>query len=203
MVSWDIFRSQAVFWRARWASQNTRDEKHVVSFQVLSILACVACVKRGRIRGNWGARERVVSRAYSLPLPFRTPVTQATPPPSDVPRGSSRVPAPLTSADLSGKKSERSHERWRPYSFRTNNSVNSRAFVLEATLTISLKKKITSEVKIAERKSALPQNDKVWKKFCLLFDYKFKYPPGGTYTGMCRPTGSWFCSLRSKRFCAV
>ena len=59
---------------------------------------------------------------------------------------------------------ERSHERWRPpYSFRKNYSVNSQAFVLEATLTISLKK-ITSEVQFAERKSALPQNNKVWKK---------------------------------------
>ena len=37
-----------------------------------------------------------------------------------------------------------------------------------ATSTISLKK-ITSEVKFAERKSALLQNKKVWKKFCLLF----------------------------------
>ena len=38
----------------------------------------------------------------------------------------------------------------------TNYSVNSQAFVLEATLTISMKK-ITSEVKFAERKSALKQ----------------------------------------------
>ena len=35
-------------------------------------------------------------------------------------------------------------------------TVNSQAFSLEATLTISLKK-ITLEVKFAERKSALPQ----------------------------------------------
>ena len=46
---------------------------------------------------------------------------------------------------------------------RANYSVNSQAFVLEATLTISLKK-ITSEVKFAERKSALLQNNKVWKQ---------------------------------------
>ena len=59
----------------------------------------------------------------------------------------------------------------RPYSIRANYSVNPQAFVLEATLTISLKK-ITSEVKFAERKSALLQNNKVWKKFCLLFIYK-------------------------------
>ena len=31
---------------------------------------------------------------------------------------------------------------------------------------------ITSEVKFAERKSAFLQNNKVWKKFCLLFSYK-------------------------------
>ena len=48
----------------------------------------------------------------------------------------------------------------RPYSIRANYSVNPQAFVLEATLTISLKK-ITSEVKFAERKSALLQNNKV------------------------------------------
>ena len=55
----------------------------------------MAGVKRGR--GNLGA---------SLPLPFRTSVTQAIlilASPAGVPRGSSRVPAPLTSADLSGK----------------------------------------------------------------------------------------------------
>ena len=48
----------------------------------------------------------------------------------------------------------------RPYSIRANYSVNPQAFVPEATLTISLKK-ITSEVKFAERKSALLQNNKV------------------------------------------
>ena len=66
------------------------------------------------------------------------------------------------------KRTQRSHERWRPYSFRTNCSVNSQAFVLVATLKISLKK-ITPEVKFAERKSALLQNNNVWKKkstFC-------------------------------------
>ena len=46
------------------------------------------------------------------------------------------------------------------FTVRTNYSVDSQGFVLEATLTISLKK-VTSEVKFAERKSALPQNDKV------------------------------------------
>ena len=106
------------------------------------------------------------------------------------------LPAPRTSADLSGKKrrpitadfhiwevhfgpweisrstlllqerSERSRERWRPYSFRTNYSVNSKEILLVATLTISLTK-ITSEVKFAERKSALLLNNNVWKS--LLF----------------------------------
>ena len=49
-----------------------------------------------------------------------------------------------------------------------NYSVNSQAFVLVATLRISLKK-ITSEVKFAERKSAFPQKNNVWKKLYLLF----------------------------------
>ena len=52
-------------------------------------IACVAGLKRGRGRGrrgrgNLGAREpvgharaRMVSRPNSLPLPFRTPATQA------------------------------------------------------------------------------------------------------------------------------
>ena len=35
----------------------------------------MAGVKRGKGRGNWA---RVVSRPYSLPLPFRTPATQAS-----------------------------------------------------------------------------------------------------------------------------
>ena len=52
--------------------------------------------------------------------------------------------------------------QWRPYSFRTNYSVNSQAFVVVATLRISLKK-ITSEVKFAERKSAFLQNNNVWR----------------------------------------
>ena len=41
--------------------------------------------------------------------------------------------------------------------------LNSQVYVLVATLTISLKK-ITSEVKFAEGKSALLQNNNVWKK---------------------------------------
>ena len=43
-------------------------------------IACVAGVKRERGRLNLGARERVgvVSRPNSLPLPFRTPATQAS-----------------------------------------------------------------------------------------------------------------------------
>ena len=56
-------------------------------------VACVAGVKRWRERGNLGAPERVgrargapllpppsrvVSRSNSLPLPFRTPATEAT-----------------------------------------------------------------------------------------------------------------------------
>ena len=36
VVSWDIFTSHAVFWQARWASQNTRAEKQVVSFSFIS-----------------------------------------------------------------------------------------------------------------------------------------------------------------------
>ena len=58
----------------------------------LSFLAFVVGVERGRGRGNLGAREgerketpllllpppsRVISRPNSLPLPFRTPATQA------------------------------------------------------------------------------------------------------------------------------
>ena len=43
---------------------------------------------------------------------------------------------------------------------KTTQTVNSQAFELEATLTISLKK-ITSKVEFAERKSDLPQNNKV------------------------------------------
>ena len=45
----------------------------------------------------------------------------------------------------------------------TTQTVNSQAFVLETTLTISLKE-ITSEVEFAERKSDVLQNNKVWKK---------------------------------------
>ena len=90
---------------------------------------------------------------------------------ADFLRGSSRVPAPQTSAASSGKKrrpitadfqfhhgkcsldldekfrarlsskkDQKGIARWRPYSFRTNYSVNSHAFVLETALTISLKK---------------------------------------------------------------
>ena len=54
---------------------------------------------------------------------------------------------------------------------QTTQTVNSQAFVLEATLTISLKK-ITSQVEFAERKSDVLQNNKVWKKFCVLVSYK-------------------------------
>ena len=39
------------------------------------VLACVAGVKRGRGRGR--GNLGVVSRPNSLPLPFRTPATQA------------------------------------------------------------------------------------------------------------------------------
>ena len=89
---------------------------------------------------------------------------------ADVLRGSSRVPAPwmlLTWAEKKlrpitadfqiwevhfglweilrftlwlHKRSERSHERWGPYSFRINYSVNSQAFILVAVPTISLKR---------------------------------------------------------------
>ena len=60
---------------------------------------------------------------------------------------------------------------WRPFSSRTNYSVNSHAFVLEATHTISLKR-ITYEVESFDPKSALLQNNEVWKKFYFLFSYK-------------------------------
>ena len=82
-------------------------------------------------------------------------------------RVSTHVPAPLTSAKLtvksidqsqhtsrpgkctlrnfaharlSSRKDQKGLERWRPYTFRTNYSVNSHAFVLETALMISLKK---------------------------------------------------------------
>ena len=98
---------------------------------------------------------------------------------ADVLRGLSQVLAPWTSANLSRKKrrlitadfqiwevhfgpgeilhlthpqkrSERSHERWRPYSFRKNYSVNSQAFILVPTLRISLKK-ITRRLNLLSR----------------------------------------------------
>ena len=53
--------------------------------------------------------------------------------------------------------------------------LNSQAFVLEAALRISLKK-VTSEVKFAERKSVLLQNKIGLKKLCLLFSYKVTLP---------------------------
>ena len=56
-----------------------------------------------------------------------------------------------------------------------NYSVNSQAFVLVVTLIISLEK-ITSEVKFAERKSALLQNNNVWKKI-LPFVQSYKVTP--------------------------
>ena len=51
---------------------------------------------------------------------------------------------------------------------QTTQSTHKRSYFVVATTTISLKK-ITSEVKFAERKSALLQNNNVRKKFCLLF----------------------------------
>ena len=39
-----------------------------------------------------------------------------------------------------------------------------------------LTEKITSEVKFTQRKSGLLQNNKVWKKYCLLFSYKVTRP---------------------------
>ena len=56
-----------------------------------------------------------------------------------------------------------------------NLTVLSQAFILVATLTISLKK-ITSEVKFAEWKSALLQNNNVWKKI-LPFVQSYKVTP--------------------------
>ena len=65
---------------------------------------------------------------------------------------------------IAQKRSERSHERWRPCNLKTNYPLlNSQACAIEATLSLLLKK-ITSEVKFAERKSVLFQNSKVWKK---------------------------------------
>ena len=66
---------------------------------------------------------------------------------------------------------------------QSNYSVNSQAFVLEASLTISLKK-ITSAVQFAERKSGLLQNiNKVWKKIL-----PFVSPKGQLYKQMtCNP----------------
>ena len=114
---------------------------------------------------------------------------------ADVLTGSSRVPAPLTSADLSGKTVDQSQQTFRSgkctldlEKFRAwlSSRKDQKGLmqgedltVLEQTtqlthkrsysrLTISLKK-ITSEVKFAERKSALLQDNKVWKRnsaFC-------------------------------------
>ena len=123
---------------------------------------------------------------------------------ADVLRGSSRVPAPQTSADLSGKNLDQSQqtsrsgkctldlEEFRPwllYSSRKDQKGPMKGedlTVLEQTtqlthkrsysrLTISLKK-ITSEVKFAERKSALLQNNNVWKKI-LPFVQSYKVTP--------------------------
>ena len=55
------------------------------------------------------------------------------------------------SRETSSRKDQEGLERWRPYTFRKNYSVNLHAFVLE-TGPHDLIEKITSEV--AERKSA-------------------------------------------------
>ena len=74
------------------------------------------------------------------------------------------------------KRSERSHKRWRPYSFRTNYSVNSQAFRTSGYPQNLVEKKIPSEIKFAERKSALLQNNNVWKKN-LPFVQSYKVAP--------------------------
>ena len=69
--------------------QIERDSVTAMTFQTVQIhflsqifstvaVACVAGVKRGRGRGRGNLGARVVSRPNSLPLPFRTPATQAT-----------------------------------------------------------------------------------------------------------------------------
>ena len=60
--------------------------------------------------------------------------------------------------------------------FRTDYSVNSHAFVIEATLTILLKK-ITSQITFAERKSALLQNNKLRKKILPFVQLQCTIPP--------------------------
>ena len=121
---------------------------------------------------------------------------------ADVLTGSSRVPAPLTSADLRGKNVDQSQQTFRSgkctldlEKFRAwlSSRKDQKSLmqgedltVLEQTtqlthkrsysrLTISLKK-ITSEVKFAERKSALLQNNNVWKKI-LPFVQSYKVTP--------------------------
>ena len=83
----------------------------MVVLRALYPIACVAGVKRERGRGNLGARERVGyarekgkegspppsrvgSRPNSLPLPFRTPYTQAIYPTAWTlrPKGKSKTP---------------------------------------------------------------------------------------------------------------
>ena len=117
---------------------------------------------------------------------------------TDVLRGSPRIPTLRTFADLSRKKRrpitadfqiwkvhfgpweishstlwlqkrlERSHERWRPYSFRTNYSVNSQAFVLVATLTI-WPKKLAWRLNLLNGSRLYYKTITCEKKFCLLF----------------------------------
>ena len=112
---------------------------------------------------------------------------------ADVLRGSSRVPAPQTSADLSGKNVDQSQQTSRSgkctldlekfrawlYSSRKDQKGLMKGedlTVLEQTTHLTQKrsysrlpskshwKKITSGVKFAKQKSALLQNNKVWKK---------------------------------------
>ena len=58
---------------------------------------------------------------------------------------------------------------------QTTQLTHKRSYYVVATPTISLKK-ITLEVKFAERKSALPQNNNVWKKI-LPFVQSYKVTP--------------------------
>ena len=122
---------------------------------------------------------------------------------ADVLRGSSFVPAPRTSADLSGKKrrpitadfqiwevhfgpweishltdltlelqkrSERSHERWRPYSFKTNYSANSQTFLVRSGYPHNLiEKKLPRRLNLLNGSRLYYKTITCEKKFCLLF----------------------------------
>ena len=62
----------------------------------------------------------------------------------------------------------------RPYSFRTNYSINSQAFVLEAHKLIE--KKIPRRLNWLNESRLYYKTIKCEKKFCLLFSYKVTLP---------------------------